>query len=189
MMSTGRPLARYASRWNKAACATRSVVRGLAPPLGEPRFTNDIDIIADFNPETLDLFLASLPETFFAERDDARKALRLGRSFNVIYVPMAFKFDFFPAGAFPIGGEELDRAVWLDASGLSDAPAPFVTAEDILLDKLHWFQAGGQVSEVQWRDVQGVVRGRGALLDRKYLEESAAKLGIRKLLDRALGER
>jgi hypothetical protein len=63
---------------------------------GEPRFTNGVDILADFTQENLD-------------PAEARNATHLGRPFNVIYMPMAFKFDFFPASAFPLGFEELDR--------------------------------------------------------------------------------
>jgi len=155
---------------------------------GEPRFTNNVDILADFTQTSLDQFLGSLPETFFADREEAQSAIRSGRPFNVIYMPMAFKFDFFPARAFPLGIEELDRALFLPGTGLSEAAIPFVTPEDILLAKLHWFMAGGEVSEVQWRDIQGIVRGRTAGLDRKYLELSARKIGVLALLERALGE-
>jgi hypothetical protein len=112
----------------------RSAARGLAPAFGEPRFTNDVDIIADFT------------------------------------------------------GESLDRAVFLADTGLSETPTPFVTPEDILLAKLHWFRAGGEISEVQWRDIRGIVRACGATLDRGYLERNAAKLGIAALLEKALTE-
>ena len=155
---------------------------------GEPRFTNDVDIVADFTPESLDRFIGGLPKIFYADHEEALKAISLGRPFNVIYMPMAFKFYFFPAGAFPLGFDELNRAVLLSGTGLSEAPAPFVTAEDILLAKLHWFRAGGEASEVQWRDIEGIVRGCGATLDRVYLEQGAAKLGIIALLNRAIGE-
>ena len=155
---------------------------------GEPRFTNGVDILADFNAESLDRFLGCLPSTFYSDPQEALNAIHLGRPFNVIHMPMAFKFDFFPATAFPLGIEELDRAVFLAGSGLSEAPVPFVTPEDILLAKLHWFTAGREVSDVQWRDIQGIVRGCGANLDRGYLERSAAKLGILDLLARALSD-
>lgn len=155
---------------------------------GEPRFTNDVDILADFTAENQDLFLESLPKSFYADPEEARNAVRLGRPFNVIYMPTALKFDFFPARAFPLGMEELDRAVFLAGSGISEEPAPFVTPEDILLAKLHWFREGGGVSTVQWRDIQGVVRGRGATLDREYLEQCAMKLEVSGLLEKALSE-
>ena len=153
---------------------------------GEPRFTNHVDILADFTLENAGRFLADLPATFFADPEEIIGSIRGGRPFNVIYIPMAFKFDFFPAASFPLGIAELDRAVWMSGSGLSEAPAPFVTPEDILLAKLHWFRLGGEISEVQWRDIQGIVRNRGATLDRRYLTESAEKLGVEVLLERAL---
>jgi hypothetical protein len=156
---------------------------------GEPRFTNDVDILADLTQENLHSFLSGLPATFFADPEEATSALRIGRPFNVIFTPMAFKFAFFPASAFLLGIEELDRAIYLADSGLSESPVPFVTPEDILLAKLHWFRMGGEVSEVQWRDIRGIVTGRGATLDRQYLEQSAARLEILPLLGRALNEK
>ena len=71
-------------------------------------------------------------------------------------------------------------------TGLSEAPAPFVTAEDILLATLHWYQAGGEASEVQWRDIQGLFAAAVSTLDREYLKQSAGKLGVLPLLGRAL---
>lgn len=154
---------------------------------GEPRFTNDVDILADLTADNLAGFLAALPGSFFADSDEAGNAIRGGRPFNIIYMPMAFKFDLFPAAAFALGSQELDRALWLTDSGLSEEAVPFVTPEDILLAKLNWFRAGGEASEVQWRDIEGIVRGRGDRLDREYLEKSAGILGLERLLARALG--
>jgi hypothetical protein len=155
---------------------------------GEPRFTNDVDILAELTQENLDGLLRHLPETFYVDADEALRAIRGGRPFNAIHMPTVLKFDFFPAGAFPLGTEELDRAISLADTGLSKGPARFVTPEDILLAKLYWFRSGGEVSEVQWRDITGVVRGSGTTLDHRYLEQSAAKLGVSDLLNRALSE-
>jgi hypothetical protein len=151
---------------------------------GEPRFTNDIDILADLTEENLQRFLRNLPDTFYADEEDARKAIRGARPFNVLHMPMALKFDLFPAAAFPLGMQELDRAILLAGTGLSEAPTPFVTAEDILVAKLYWYRLGGEVSEVQWRDAEGIVRGYSGILDLDYLKESAARLGVSDLLDR-----
>jgi hypothetical protein len=156
---------------------------------GEPRSTNDVDIVADIHPENLDRFLAALPPDFYVDRDSALDALRRGRPFNVIHMGSALKFDIFPAQAFPIGLEEIDRAIPLPNSGLSESPVPLVSAEDILLAKLHWYKAGGAVSEVQWRDVRSILRNRAADLDYTYLQQAAAKLGVSDLLDRLLHER
>lgn len=155
---------------------------------GEPRFTNDVDILADFTPDSLGKFLRALPEACYADADEAMDAVRAGRPFNVIYMPLALKFDFFTASAFPLGTQELDRAIFLPETNLSDRPTPFVTPEDILLAKLHWYREGGEISEVQWRDIRGVVRACGDRLDREYLLRSAAVLGLRVQLTKALDE-
>ncbi|HEY7302782.1 MAG TPA: hypothetical protein VH601_01605 [Bryobacteraceae bacterium] len=111
-----------------------------------------------------------------------------GRSFNAIYMPMAFKIDFFPAAAFALGTEELDHAIYLTGTGLAKASVPFVTPEDILLAKLFWFRSGGEASEVQWRDVQGIARSCANTLDRCYMQSAAIKLGVGDLLDKVLKE-
>ncbi len=153
---------------------------------GEPRFTNDVDILCDFTEGNLKVFLDSLPETFYVDPGEAMSAIRHGRSFNAIYMPIAFKFDFFPAGAFALGMEELDRAIYLSDTGLAKAPAPFVTPEDILLAKLFWFRSGGEASEVQWRDIQGIVRTCANTLDHRYMRSAAVRLGVGDLLEKAL---
>lgn len=153
---------------------------------GEPRFTNDIDILAEFTEENIERFLNNLPDTFYIDLEETLTAIRRGRSFNAIYMPIVLKFDFFPAAAFAIGIEELDRAIYLSDTGLAKAPAPFVTPEDILLAKLFWFKSGGEVSEVQWRDIHGIARNCANTLDRDYIRSAAAKLGVGDLLDRVL---
>lgn len=155
---------------------------------GEPRFTNDVDILAEITAENLDGFLRDLPKIFYVDPEEALKAIVAGRPFNVIHMPTVLKFDFFPSSAFPIGTQELDRAISLPDTGLSKAPARFVTAEDILLAKLYWFRSGGEVSQVQWRDIQGVVSGCNTTLDRGYLERGAIQLEVHDLLHRALTE-
>jgi hypothetical protein len=155
---------------------------------GEPRFTNDVDILAELTQQNLSVFLRHLPETFYADAEEAQSALRRGNPFNVIHMPTVLKFDLFPSAAFPLGSEELDRAISLENTGLSKGPAWFVTPEDILLAKLYWFKLGGEVSEVQWRDIEGIVRGCSGTLDREYLESSGSQLEVRDLLHKALGE-
>jgi hypothetical protein len=155
---------------------------------GEPRFTNDVDVLAEFTEESLAAFLRLLPETFYVDAEDAFHAFSRGRPFNVIHMPTVLKFDVFPSRAFPLGTEELDRAIPLSDSGLSQQSVWFVTPEDILLAKLYWFRSGAEVSEVQWRDIKGVVLGCAGSLDRGYLQQGATKLGVLDLLDRVYRE-
>lgn len=51
---------------------------------GAPRFTNDVDIVVDLNPASLERFLDVLPTTYYVDPDNARDAISRGRPFNVI---------------------------------------------------------------------------------------------------------
>jgi hypothetical protein len=62
------------------------------------------------------------------------------------------------------------------------------TAEDTLLAKLEWYRMGGEVSERQWRDVQGILKVQEGNLDLDYLRHWAEELKVSDLLERALTE-
>lgn len=62
------------------------------------------------------------------------------------------------------------------------------TPEDTVLAKLHWFRQSGEVSDRQWRDVLGVLKVQGGLLDFAYLRHWAARLGLTELLNRAFDD-
>ncbi|ETR65530.1 MAG: hypothetical protein OMM_14105, partial [Candidatus Magnetoglobus multicellularis str. Araruama] len=57
-----------------------------------------------------------------------------------------------------------------------------VSPEDIILNKLIWFDLGGGISDRQWNDILGVIKVQKNLLDTGYLEQWASKLNIKHLL-------
>jgi hypothetical protein len=56
----------FAPRSNKPALRFAIGGSWASTAFGEPRFTNDVDILADFTAETLDAFLDRLPDDRFA---------------------------------------------------------------------------------------------------------------------------
>ena len=62
------------------------------------------------------------------------------------------------------------------------------SAEDIVLAKLEWYRAGGELSERQWGDILGVLRVNSKSLDFEGMQESASELVVSDLLARALIE-
>jgi hypothetical protein len=93
------------------------------------------------------------------------------------------KVDLFVAGGTPIDHLQLSRRRSVDVGGRQIFVHP---PEDILLQKLRWFRAGGETSDRQWRDVLGIVRIQGERLDRQYLETQGRVLGVGDLLERVL---
>ena len=103
---------------------------------------------------------------------------------NLIHQPTQLKVDLFIAGGTPIDEQQLGRRqeIVLRPERRLHVHPP----EDILLQKLHWYRKGGEVSDRQWRDVLGIIRVQGARLDRLYLKTAARVIDVSDLLERAL---
>ena len=148
--------------------------------LGVMRATADIDVVVDLQKGDARRLVIRLAEDCHGDAEAAESASRQARPFNVIHLQTMLKFDFFPAHHDPLSRSAMNRA-WRLQSGVRVA-----AAEDILLAKLRWFRAGGEVSDRQWGDVLGLLRARGPRLDHEYLRQSADVLGLQDLLRRAL---
>lgn len=151
---------------------------------GEPRATNDVDFAAKFDEEQIAAFVERLGPDFVADIEAFRMAVRLHRSHQVYFLPLALKIDFFVRGTAPFDRSEFARRIRVP---LGERGALYAaTAEDSLLRKLLWFKAGGEVSDRQWRDILGILRVSGRALDRAYVEDWAGQLQVNDLLTQAL---
>lgn len=115
-----------------------------------------------------------------------RDAILQRSSFNLIHRKSMFKVDVFLLKERPYDRKQLERR---EAHLLTTEPerkAYVCTAEDIILAKLERYQAGGEVSERQWRDVMGVIKVQAGSLDVAYLRTWAAELEVLELLEKAL---
>jgi hypothetical protein len=156
---------------------------------GEPRTTNDIDIVADLRAEHLEALLAAVGSTYYVSRSTAREAIRRKTSFNLIHLGLAVKVDLFIAGDDALNVQRLRSLRRVRVSEEPEAWLPIDTPEHSILRKLEWFRRGGEVSERQWRDVTAMIRLQGEALDTAYLRSWAPRLQITDLLERALAER
>jgi hypothetical protein len=155
---------------------------------GVVRATMDADIVADLRPEHVEPLVQALSDAFYVDPEMMRDAIRQQGSFNVIHLDTAFKVDVFVPKARAFDRSELARR---QSYVLSEAPlsrAYIATPEDIVLAKLEWYDAGGRISDRQWRDILGVLKVQGLRLDHAYLRHMAAGLGVDGLLGQALDE-
>jgi hypothetical protein len=153
---------------------------------GEPRATNDIDLVVDLAEPDVGPFLAALGPDFDVDEVALRQAVRDRTSWNIVYVPAVTKIDLFMRQAGPFDASEFARRQRVEVRA---GQGLFVkSAEDTVLRKLLWYRKGGGVSDRQWRDVVQVLRQSRDLLDRSYLDTWAAALDLVDLLARASGE-
>ncbi len=155
---------------------------------GEPRSTNDVDILVDFRTEHVEPFIEAIRSDYYVSEPALRAAIRSGHHFNVIHMNAAVKVDFFLAGDDPFDLERLDARQPLQLPTESETHAYVDTAEHSVLRKLEWFRRGGEVSERQWRDVIAILRMQRTHLDQSRLSTWARRLGVSDLLERALHE-
>lgn len=150
---------------------------------GEPRATMDVDVVAGIDVSQADSFAAALGSGWSVDAEAIREAFRRARAFNIFCLYAGLKFDIFPAfDAFQAG--ELERATMM-ALMEGAVRCPVATTEDMVLAKLQWYRAGGEVSERQWRDILGLLRA-GAPLDASYLSHWAKRLAVEDLLNEAI---
>lgn len=168
----------------EAAGAEYLVGGSLASSLqGVPRSTRDVDLVADLRMSRIDAFANALGESFYADSERIRDGVARRASFNVIDLRNGFKADVYLSADDAFGRSQMARRQRVDL--LPGVTLPFASPEDVVLQKLRWFELGGRVSERQWLDVLGVLQVQSEALDRAYLERWAVALGLRDLLENA----
>jgi predicted nucleotidyltransferase len=156
---------------------------------GAFRTTMDVDLVADMRREHVEALADKLQPDFYAESDDIQDALKAGASFNVIHIETGQKIDVFPLRPQLYDQEAFMRADLLPLDDAEDARVFFVASpEDTVLNKLRWFRMGGETSERQWLDVQGVLKVQAEALDYAYMRKWAPEINVADLLERAISE-
>lgn len=145
---------------------------------GEPRFTNDIDIVIDPSPQQLDQLCVAFPsDDYYVSAEAARDALRQRGQFNVIHPGSANKIDFMIARADAWGLEQVARRARVRL--LPDREGYAARPEDLVISKLLYYREGG--SEKHMRDITGMLVTSPEKIDREYIGRWATELGRRRV--------
>ena len=155
---------------------------------GDRRQTNDVDIVADMQVEHASPFVERLQDKFYVDEPMIRNAIKRKSSFNIIHFATAYKVDVFVMQAQPYDREAARRRVREIIEGEPSVETYLAQVEDVVLAKLRWFQATGNSSEKQWRDIMGVLKAQCFNLDLDYLQRWAGEIGVADLLEKALDE-
>ncbi|MDY0165926.1 MAG: hypothetical protein RBS80_05235 [Thermoguttaceae bacterium] len=156
---------------------------------GFPRSTLDVDLVADLAMRHVEPLVEALRDQYYVDGSMIRDAIRRRACFNVIYLPTHFKVDVFVLGnrAYDRTTIQRRRSKAIDQQ-VPDVLFPLPSPEDVILAKLQWYRLGDEISERQWTDVVGVMKVQHNALQREYLDQWAAELGVADLLARAWAE-
>lgn len=154
---------------------------------GDPRATNDADLVAELLPMHFERLQRELGGRFYLDEEDFLAATTNQRSFNLVDEVELAKVDVFCVSAEGHAGAALERSVRLPLQ--RDDPFSEVNVsspEDSVISKLRWYRQGNEVSDRQWSDVLNVLSVKRATLDLEYLRRWCGELGLADLLERAL---
>jgi len=155
---------------------------------GFARNTQDADLIVAMQRDNVDEFVRTFSGDFYLDRNMIVEALKRRASFNIIHLASSFKIDFFMLRLGRFDQESFSRRLLRKIDPARNFDAFVQSAEDTVLAKLEWYRMGGGVSEIQWRDVLGILKTQAETVDLSYMQRWAQELGIADLLARALRE-
>lgn len=162
-----------------------AVVGGTASIIyGEPRFTNDIDVVVELCPEHLDLFCSAFPPSeFYLSRSAVESAIRKRFQFNIIHPASGLKIDCIVAKGDEYDRSRLSRAMPVTKEG-GTYPVRVAAPEDVIIKKMEYFRLGE--SEKHVRDISAILNQQGARIDREYIRQWAERMGLSEIWDAIL---
>lgn len=144
---------------------------------GEPRLTQDLDVVAAFRDEDAARFAAQFPSTEFycppVEAIAAEARREAFGHFNLLHLASDARADVYLAGADPLARRGLDTRRTVELVGQT---VPIAPPEYVILHKLRFRQQGA--SERHLRDIRGMLRVLGDSMDIATLEREAATFGL-----------
>jgi len=142
---------------------------------GEPRLTNDIDIVAGITEKHIPGLLAAFPaEDYYLYAEAVRDAILRPGQFNIIHPASGLKIDVIIRRNTAFDRSRFGRVRRIHPA--ENFQADFAAPEDVIIKKMEYYREGG--SEKHLRDITGILLTTGADVDRLYIERWVQQLGL-----------
>ncbi|MBI5746599.1 MAG: hypothetical protein HZA13_06340 [Nitrospirae bacterium] len=147
---------------------------------GEPRLTNDIDIVVAIEERHIAGLLSAFPsDEFYISEDMIREAIHHQREFNIIHPASGLKVDIMIKKDTPFDNSRFSRFHKIYPA--KSYQANFAAPEDVIIKKMEFYREGG--SEKHLRDITGILRVSEKEIDLNYILEWADRLGLTEIWD------
>ncbi len=147
---------------------------------GEPRSTQDIDLVIQLEKKHIPILLSSFqPPKYYLDEELILLAMESKKMFNLLDTEEGDKIDFYLIKNDSYEAEKFRRRV---SKRFLDEELPMLSAEDLIISKLIWCVQSGR-SERQLRDVMGVYRVQKKILDMGYLEKKIKQFELEDLFE------
>lgn len=150
---------------------------------GEPRLTNDIDIVADISAKDIPSLLGYFPlPEFYLSEDAIREAIATRGQFNIIHPTSGLKVDIIIRKGSEYDGLQFERCQRIPLS--KNKTANFASPEDVIVMKMEYYRMGG--SEKHLRDITGMMKISGKTIDCQYISLWAKRFGLAEIWEAIL---
>jgi hypothetical protein len=142
---------------------------------GEPRMTQDIDIVVNLRyGDAEELGKRFAPPDFYLNTQSAKQAIRTCGQFNIIHGASGNKVDLMLLRDSAWNAKQFERRKRLEI--ITGREASIATPEDIILSKMLWYKEGG--SEKHLRDITGMLTISENQIDFDYVANWSKKLEV-----------
>jgi hypothetical protein len=145
---------------------------------GEPRFTNDVDLVVFLRHDDIRRLREAFPSPEFYVPPEEVIATEMARpakgQFNVLHLDTGFKADFYTTGRDDFNAWAFRNSRLLDFKGDTIRVAPL---EYVIVRKLEFLRDGG--SDKHIRDIRSMLKVSGEQIDRAALDEWIQRRGVK----------
>jgi hypothetical protein len=143
---------------------------------GEPRLTNDIDVVVEIASDQAEQLRGCFPaeDFYYPATEFIQETIRRRGQFNIIHIESGSKADLIVRKAGDFSAVEFSRKQFLEFT--ENFQAPTATPEDVILSKMRAHKAGS--SEKHVTDILSILEISGDALDYPYLAHWAGALGL-----------
>ena len=144
---------------------------------GEPRFTNDLDVVVFLRHDDIRRLVAAFPSPEFYFPPEDVVAAEIARpengQFNVVHTATGFKADFYTTGRDEFNAWAFRNARKLEFKG---EPITLAPPECVIVRKLEFYREGG--SDKHLRDIRSMLKISGEEIDMAALGEWIQLRGV-----------
>ena len=142
---------------------------------GEPRFTNDIDIVVKMFSHQVPALCAAFPSAdFYVSPEAIVEAIARHSQFNILHPTSGLKIDVMVAEDSDFKHSRFSRVKRLRIA--PNREVSFASPEDVIIKKLVFYRDGG--SDKHLRDIRGVLAVMDEQIDRSYIDRWVSRLGL-----------
>ena len=153
---------------------------------GEPRFTNDLDLVAFLRPDDIPRLIKAFPTPEFYVPPPAAIAAEIARpekgQFNLIHADTGFKADIYTTGRDDFNAWAFRNAGKTEFTGVTITLAP---PEYVIVRKLEFYREGG--SDKHLRDIRTMLNVSSQRISQADLQEWIQRRGVRAEWEKVIG--